>query len=105
MRLVVEGRTALEPFHWVAGVPVIASPVTAGGLGVAGPRSAAIGAARALVLQAAALHSPAELVIALLGSQRYADDWSWLRWLPHVDAPWSPVEPGISRPVLVTPTP
>lgn len=90
--LAAEASERLAPFGSVEGVPVVASPVTTGALGVAGPRSAAIGAARALVVQAAALHSPAELAICLLASQRGSSDWSWLKWLPHVDAPWSPVE-------------
>ena len=99
--LVKEAQERLAPFSVVSGVPVTANPVAAGGLGVAGPRSASIAAARALVVQASSLHSPADLAITLIASQRSADDWEWLKWLPHVDAPWSPVE---ARHLSATPT-
>ena len=90
--LTVEADEKLAPLAWVHAVPVVATPLERGAIGVAGPRSAAISTARALVAQAAALHSPAELAICVMTSQRGAADWGWVKWLPHVDAPWSPVE-------------
>ena len=87
-----EAAEKVRPLSVVDGVPVVAAPVEKGALGVAGPRSAAIATARSLVTQAAALHSPSQLAICLLTSQRGAADWAWVKWLPHVDAPWSPVE-------------
>ena len=99
--LASEGRERLAPLVWVDGVPVTAIPGETGGVGVAGPRGVAVSAARALVVQAAALHSPAELAITLLTSHRNADDWGWLKWLPQVDAPWSPVE---ARHLAATPS-
>lgn len=50
-------------------------------VGLLGERSAAVAVARALVLQAAVHHGPADLAIAV-----GADDtsiWDWCRWLPH----------------------
>ncbi|MBT9258040.1 FHA domain-containing protein [Phycicoccus sp. MAQZ13P-2] len=90
--LLAEGRERLAHLGTVADVPVVATPATTGGIGIAGPRGASVAAARALVVQVAALHSPAEVAVTLLTSQRSAPDWEWLKWLPHVDAPWSPVE-------------
>ncbi len=87
-----EAQALLDPLGAVVGVPVTAQPIEAGAIGVAGPRSAAVATARALLVQAAALHSPAELAICVLTSTRGTEDWSWLKWLPHVDAPWSSVE-------------
>ena len=53
-------------------------------IGLAGPSESVDGLARWLVLQAALLHSPADLVIlAALGRDR-AVEWSWLKWLPHL---------------------
>lgn len=78
----------------VKGVPVVGSPLASGALGVAGPRSAALGVARALVAQLASLHSPAELVIASVGSGRAAREWDWLKWLPHTSSAHSPLSVG-----------
>ena len=90
--LVAEARERTRPLTVVGPVPVVLRPSETGGMGVAGPRSAAVSAARALVVQATALHSPAELAVTLVTSQRSGDDWRWLTWLPHVDSAWSPVE-------------
>ena len=50
-------------------------------VGLVGDRGAALAIARALVLQAAVHHGPADLAVAV-----GADDtsvWDWCRWLPH----------------------
>lgn len=60
-------------------LPGPAAPV----VGVAGPPEAADALARSLLLQAAALHAPRDLHIAVVaGSHR----WAWARWLPHAAA-------------------
>lgn len=92
--LLAEATRATAHLGSVDGVPVVGVPVSAGGLGVAGARAAAVSTARALLVQAAALHSPAELVIGVLASSRSADDWDWVKWLPHVDGPASPMAAG-----------
>ena len=63
--------------------------------------------ARALVAQVAALHSPAELVLACLTSNEERARWEWLQWLPHTSSPHSPLpgphlaaEPGTGKVVL-----
>ncbi|XUZ96060.1 FHA domain-containing protein [Streptomyces araujoniae] len=76
-----------------AGVPSV--PVTvglreAGSLGLAGPRARLAGLARATVAQLAALHSPFDLEIVLISTDRSRSleerrrEWSWLGWLPHL---------------------
>ncbi|WP_326697796.1 FtsK/SpoIIIE domain-containing protein [Streptomyces sp. NBC_01754] len=76
-----------------AGLPAV--PVTvglreAGSLGLAGPRERLSGLARSVLAQLAALHSPFELEIVLISTDRTrgADErrreWSWLGWLPHL---------------------
>ncbi|WP_327367733.1 FtsK/SpoIIIE domain-containing protein [Streptomyces sp. NBC_01217] len=76
-----------------AGLPAV--PVTvalreAGSLGLAGPRTRLAGLARSTVAQLAALHSPADLEIVLISTDRArgADErrreWAWLGWLPHL---------------------
>ena len=66
--------------------------MTDGAIGVAGQRANALGAARSVVLQAAALHSPAELAVCSFASGSSARDWDFLKWLPHTTSPHSPIE-------------
>ncbi|MFH8984499.1 type VII secretion protein EccC [Streptomyces varsoviensis] len=42
------------------------------------------GAARSLVAQLATLHSPDDLVIAVVAARGAASYWEWTKWLPHV---------------------
>jgi DNA segregation ATPase FtsK/SpoIIIE, S-DNA-T family len=43
------------------------------------------GVLRAWIAQAATWHDPTVLGIAFSGPDLESDDWSWLKWLPHVD--------------------
>ncbi|GLY86582.1 FtsK/SpoIIIE domain-containing protein [Actinoallomurus iriomotensis] len=67
----------------VRDVPVTVDLADAGVLGVAGPRPMTLAAARALIVQAAVLHSPAELGLVLVTGRDTAADWEWATWLPH----------------------
>ncbi|MGV8967384.1 MAG: FtsK/SpoIIIE domain-containing protein [Cellulomonas sp.] len=92
-----------QPEHWAAltnlvddvalvhDVPVVAELRSIGALGLAGPREQVAQTARAVVVQLAALHSPAELVLAALVSPATRVDWDWLEWLPHTGSPHSPL--------------
>ncbi|MCW2497075.1 MAG: hypothetical protein JWQ77_2999 [Jatrophihabitans sp.] len=82
---------AAAPFSTVDGVPIVARPQEHGAVGLAGQRATLLAAARAMILQAAALHSPAELVIGGVASKQSARDWDWLKWLPHTSSVHSPV--------------
>ncbi|MFI9205863.1 type VII secretion protein EccCa [Streptomyces sp. NPDC053048] len=42
------------------------------------------GVARALVAQLATLHSPEDLVLAVVAGRGAAPRWEWAKWLPHV---------------------
>src|SRR4029079_17710297 len=57
--------------------------VDAGGLAVVGPYAEVAAMARWLVVQVAALHSSAEVAVAAALAPEGADDWEWLKWLPH----------------------
>lgn len=49
-----------------------------------GDASAARGLSRWIVTQAAVLHSPDELRIAVIGDEAAVDaHWDWIKWLPH----------------------
>ncbi|MFF9349974.1 FHA domain-containing protein [Streptomyces sp. NPDC014734] len=71
-------------------VPVTVGLREAGSLGLAGPRTRLAGLARSVVAQLAALHSPADLEIVLISTDRARSaeergrEWSWLGWLPHL---------------------
>lgn len=65
--------------------PVVVDLRVGGGLGIVGPRETAMGVLRSVVAQTAALHAPGEVEFLLLvGADRLAE-WSWIRWLPHLD--------------------
>ncbi|MCF6524906.1 type VII secretion protein EccCa [Streptomyces sp. JJ36] len=55
------------------------------------------GSARAMVASLAALHSPEDLVIAVLAGRGAADRWEWAKWLPHVQAQGSTDGAGARR--------
>ncbi|MGJ0204998.1 FtsK/SpoIIIE domain-containing protein [Leucobacter sp. gxy201] len=84
-------RRTAEEFAAVSPVPVTDNLDRCGSIGVAGPSYWAEGAAAALVLQLAGLHSPHELFIAAFAGERHTPAWSWLKWLPHVDPVASPL--------------
>ncbi|MBS1847164.1 MAG: FHA domain-containing protein [Actinobacteria bacterium] len=86
---VVKARDHVSP------VPVVAPLTRIGALGVAGTRPDALGAARALVAQVAGLHSPAEVVLATVLPSESADEWDWVKWLPHTSSPQNPLETGL----------
>ncbi|MFD4994450.1 FtsK/SpoIIIE domain-containing protein [Cellulosimicrobium cellulans] len=85
----------LEKLHaqcaTISGVPVVARLRTDGALGVAGAGAAVDAVARGILVQLAGLHSPSELVLAAVTSQRSRADWEWLEWLPHTGSPHSPL--------------
>ncbi len=64
-------------------VPICVPLGSLGSLGIAGPRTTVTALARAIVWQAAVMHAPADLRLAALVSPEAADQWEWLRWLPH----------------------
>ncbi|WP_378146927.1 FtsK/SpoIIIE domain-containing protein [Cnuibacter sp. UC19_7] len=84
-------ESVVAPFRSIADVPVVDSAYDSGALGVAGPRSAAADAARALLVQVVGLHSPAEVAVAALTSAAWSPELGWLGWLPHVSSPHSPL--------------
>ena len=72
-----------RPAGRLCDLPVAVS-LRRGPLGLAGPRGITAGMARSLLVQLAALHSPADLDIALLLPDESAAGWTWARWLPHL---------------------
>lgn len=79
-----EGDRALAERQVVPSVPVPVELAQVGVLGLTGARRTTTGLARWLVMQAAILHSPDDLAIAAAVGESDAEQWSWLKWLPHL---------------------
>jgi DNA segregation ATPase FtsK/SpoIIIE, S-DNA-T family len=75
----------------LADVPMTAS-LRHGGIGVSGTADAVDGMVRSIIMQLAASHSPAELVIAAIFDPEGAGTWDWIKWLPHTRSATSPIE-------------
>lgn len=74
----------LSAWSTIPSIPLTLDVRKAGVIGLAGERPTAAGLARWLVLQAAILHSPGELVLMAALTPATAQEWSWLKWLPHL---------------------
>ncbi|MEV1006377.1 FtsK/SpoIIIE domain-containing protein [Streptomyces sp. NPDC049881] len=71
--------------HWrLADVPIGAELPRLGVVGLTGTPATARAVARWSVAQSAVLHSPRDLRIVILTDEAHADDWAWVRWLPHL---------------------
>jgi S-DNA-T family DNA segregation ATPase FtsK/SpoIIIE len=81
--LLAELGLTISSLGTVDAVPLVAAPTEHGAIGLAGFRQSALGVARGLVIQGAALHSPSELLVTAFASARTSADWDWLKWLPH----------------------
>ncbi len=80
-----------DRFATVPDVPLPLEIPALGGVGICGPENLVAGFCRWLVLQAASLHSPADLAIVGLLDPTGSDDWGFLKWLPHTRLASSPI--------------
>ncbi len=77
-----EVREAVKARSWIAAAPVTVDLAPGRTLGVAGERRVdALALVAGLVCQAAVLHGPADVRIAVITNR--PDDWAWVKWLPH----------------------
>jgi DNA segregation ATPase FtsK/SpoIIIE, S-DNA-T family len=85
--LIVAGdrREAVGPPR-VNDVPITVALANVGVLGIAGPRGARTALARTIIGQLAVLHSPRDLALVVLteAEPKSIEEWSWVRWLPHL---------------------
>jgi DNA segregation ATPase FtsK/SpoIIIE, S-DNA-T family len=70
-----------------AELPSVPVTVRAGVVGIAGPRRHADALARWLVIQAAVLHSPADVRLGAAMPPDAAHRFDWMAWLPHARGP------------------
>ncbi|MFI5984905.1 type VII secretion protein EccCa [Streptomyces sp. NPDC051555] len=69
------------------GLPVAVSVRAFYHVTVSGEPEAARGTARALVAQLATLHSPEDLMVAVVAAPGAVPVWDWTKWLPHTQVP------------------
>ncbi|MFE1555900.1 type VII secretion protein EccCa [Streptomyces sp. NPDC058734] len=69
------------------GLPVAVSIRAFYHVTVSGEAESARGAARAMVAQLATLHSPEDLVVAVVAAPGAVPSWDWVKWLPHTQVP------------------
>ncbi|HYW22895.1 MAG TPA: type VII secretion protein EccCb [Terriglobales bacterium] len=86
-----EAEAEIERARPLPAVPMVVALAEAGPLGLHGDRRRTGGLARWLAVQLAVLHSPEELVIAAALPTSERQQWSWLRWLPHVHGRGGPL--------------
>ncbi|WP_405063541.1 FtsK/SpoIIIE domain-containing protein [Kribbella sp. NBC_01505] len=74
-----------QTIRWtIPDAPIAIALRAQGVLGIAGPTTTVRGLARWLTIQTAVLHSPQALRIVVLAEPGHAEDWEWVRWLPHL---------------------
>lgn len=74
-------------------VPVTVDAAGQAPVALIGPAELTDGIARSLLIQAATLHSPRDLLIGALVPESRQAAWEWLKWLPHNARPL----PGTER--------
>jgi DNA segregation ATPase FtsK/SpoIIIE, S-DNA-T family len=78
-----DAELALAEHGWLQLAPVEVPLAGGGVVGIVGERGQALGLARALLCQAAVLHGPADLTVAVLTEPEGGQDWDFVKWLPH----------------------
>ncbi|MBT2397827.1 type VII secretion protein EccCa [Streptomyces sp. ISL-100] len=64
---------------------------------LAGDSDTVYGNARAAIAQLATLHSPEDLMVAVVAHPSAAADWDWIKWLPHSQHPKAKDGAGSAR--------
>ena len=78
-------RALLDQHRLIDDVPIVIDahhPV-----GIRGEPTDALALARALVVQAATLHGPADLRLVVATTDARSAEWAWTAWLPHTHDP------------------
>lgn len=80
-------RSLLDTQRTVRDVPAGIDLTKVSRITVLGDTDDVRGALRAWIAQAVTWHDPTVLGVALAAPDLESPDWSWLKWLPHVDIP------------------
>jgi len=79
-----EASALITRFRTGTELPLTVPLDRVGNISVIGPREDCLRIARALLVQAAALHSPDDVALALAVPGDRLADWEWAKWLPHL---------------------
>ncbi len=82
--MLAEARGLVRRFAHLPGAPLRVPLDRVGDVSIVGPREPALAAARAILVQVAALHAPDDVALAVCRPENRAADWDWARWLPHL---------------------
>ncbi|WP_327353026.1 type VII secretion protein EccCa [Streptomyces sp. NBC_01304] len=80
-------KAFLDAHGSISDLPVAVSLRAFYHVAIAGDTDTVYGNARAVVSQLATLHSPEDLLIAVVAHPAAAADWDWIKWLPHSQHP------------------
>ncbi|EUA03933.1 ESX-3 secretion system eccC3 domain protein [Mycobacterium kansasii 824] len=83
-------RSLLDTQRTVRDVPTGIDVTKVSRITVLGDHAQVRAALRAWLAQAVTWHDPTVLGVALASPDLEGSDWSWLKWLPHVDIPGRP---------------
>ncbi|MGW2628502.1 type VII secretion protein EccCa [Streptomyces chattanoogensis] len=79
-----EASALMARFRTGTELPLTVPLDRVGNISVIGPREDCLRVARALLVQAAALHAPDDVAMALAVPGDQLADWEWAKWLPHL---------------------
>ncbi|MFE0377882.1 type VII secretion protein EccCa, partial [Streptomyces inhibens] len=79
-----EASALMARFRTGTELPLTVPLDRVGNISVIGPRADCLRVARALLVQAAALHAPDDVVMALAVPGDRLADWEWAKWMPHL---------------------
>ncbi|MFF4285149.1 type VII secretion protein EccCa [Streptomyces sp. NPDC001633] len=79
-----EASALMGRFHTGTDLPLTVPLDRVGNVSVIGPREDCLRIARALLVQAAAMHAPDDVAMALAVPGDRLPDWEWAKWLPHL---------------------
>ncbi|MBM4793016.1 type VII secretion protein EccCa [Streptomyces sioyaensis] len=79
-----EASALMARFRTGTELPLTVPLDRVGNVSVIGAREDCVRVARALLVQAAALHAPDDVVMALAVPGDRVADWEWAKWMPHL---------------------
>ncbi|MEC0240407.1 type VII secretion protein EssC [Paenibacillus dokdonensis] len=81
--LIEAAQELANEFETVPDAPVALPLFQAKVIGLVGDRETVMNSLRVIIAQMAVRHSPDEVKLAAFYEEKDAEDWDWMRWLPH----------------------
>ncbi|GAA1982832.1 type VII secretion protein EccC [Nocardiopsis rhodophaea] len=78
-----EARGAIRRFERIPEMPFTVPLDMVGNVSVIGERADAMRLMRALLAQFSVFHAPEDAALAVMHPTSRAEDWDWVKWLPH----------------------